>query len=100
MDEVDYHLLSWLEQGNTVCPAERTDASRRAFRALAGRIFLLRTRGYLHFHENHVSRTEAGDYLLIGPCILSAEGRAVLGQDRHLGPRPPLRLDEPELPDA
>ena len=90
MDDVDYHLLAWLEQGHSVFrPAERTDASRQAFQGLVGRIFLLRARGYIHFHENHVSRTEASEYLMIGPCTLSAEGRAALGTDRRLGPRPP-----------
>ena len=101
LDDVDYHLFAWIEQGHSASrPAERTDASCQVFQAVAGRIFLLRARDYIHFHQNHVSRTEAGDYLLIGPCTLPAEGRAALARDRRLGARPPLRWDHVELPDA
>jgi hypothetical protein len=48
-------------------------------------------RGLIHVAAAHISRTEAGDYLLIGPCTLSADGRAAPANDRRLGPRPPNR---------
>ena len=96
MDDVDYHLLASLEQEHSVFrPAERTEASRQEFQRIAERVFALRSRGYIHFHPNHVSRTEAGEYLLIGPCTLAAEGRAALGRDRQLGERLPRARDQP-----
>jgi hypothetical protein len=89
VDDLDYHLLTWLEGQSVFRPAEPTDASRVAFQATALRLFALRDRGLIHFLDSHTSRSESGDYLLIGPCTLSAEGRAALIRDRQLGPRNP-----------
>lgn len=100
MDDIDYHLLSWLEQGHSVFrPAERTEKSRQDFQALAERIAGLRGRGFIHYLDNHISKTESGEYLLIGPCTLLAEGRAALKRDRDLGSRPPRSHDRPWLLD-
>lgn len=96
MDDLDYHLLAGLEQGHAVFrPAERTEASRQEFQRIAQRIFDLRTRGLIDFRDNHVSRAESGEYLVIGPCHLSVEGHAALTRDRRLGTRPPRRYDRP-----
>ncbi len=90
MDDLDYELLAWLERGNSVfSPVEPTDESRREFQDTARRILQLRERGMLQVAATHVSQTESGEYMLIGPCALSAEGRASLAKDRRLGPRPP-----------
>lgn len=96
MDDLDYHLLAWVEQGHTVFrPAERTEASRDEFQGITQRIFDLRTRGHLRFQDSHVSRAESGHYLMIGPCSLTPEGAAALARDRRLGPRAPGRGDRP-----
>jgi hypothetical protein len=96
VDDLDYHLLAWLEQGHTVFrPAERTEASRQEFQRIALRIFDLRARGFIHFRDNHVSRAESGDYLVIGPCRLSTDGQAALVHDRRLGTRSPRTYDRP-----
>jgi hypothetical protein len=96
VDDLDYHLLAWLEDGHAVFrPAERTEASRQEFQRVAQRIFDLRARSLIDFRDNHVSRAESGDYLVIGPCHLSTEGRAALVRDRRPGARPPQSHDRP-----
>jgi hypothetical protein len=36
MDDLDYHLLAWLEDGHSVFrPAERTEASRQEFQRIS-----------------------------------------------------------------
>ena len=98
MDDLDYHLPAWLDSNSVFRPAEPTPVSRAEFQSMVQRIYQLRTRGLIHFLDNHVSRSEAGDYLLIGPCTLSREGRAALTRDRQLGPRPPGRRPRTSLP--
>ena len=65
MDDLDYRLLTLLEGQSVVRPVEHTDASRRAFQAVVERLFALRDRGLIHFHENHTSKSESGDYLMV-----------------------------------
>ena len=48
----------------------------------------LRERGQVDYLEGHVTRTEAGIYLMIGPVQLTPAGKAALERDRRLGPRP------------
>ncbi len=85
MDDWDYRLLTWLESGHPVFQsAEPTDAARQEFQRTAARVLKLRERGLIHVVAAHISRTGAGDYLRIGPCVLSADGKAALVSYRQL----------------
>ena len=85
MDDLEYVLLAWVENGHAVFqPADSTEFERQAFQQTAARLLDLRDRGLIQVAAAHISRTGSGDYLRIGPCVLSAEGRATLVNHHRL----------------
>ena len=84
LDVVDYHLLTRVESGNRVFqPAEPTDAARQLFQHTAARVLDLRERGLVHVAAAHISRMGTGDYLRVGPCVLSGQGKAARDTGRR-----------------
>lgn len=90
MNDVEYELLAWLEAGHSVFrPVEGTTSAKQEFQDTVARLLGLRERGLVQFSDGRIGRTEAGEYLLIGPCDLTPAGRLALERDRSLGPRSP-----------
>ena len=89
MDPVEYALLAWVENGHDVFqPAEPTEAERQAFQRTAARLLDLRERGLIQIAAAHISQTGSGHYLKVGPCVLTAQGRAALMNAEWMPPRP------------
>ena len=93
MDDLDYELLTWLERGHHVFqPAEATAAARQTFQHTAARVLDLWERGLIRVAAVHIRRTGLGEYLQIGPCVLSTEGRAALANGHRVVPAPPREV--------
>jgi hypothetical protein len=83
MDLLEYAVLAWVESGHAVFqPAEPTEAEREAFQRTAARLLDLRERGFIQVAAAHISQTGSGHHLKIGPCVLTAQGRAALVKRR------------------
>jgi hypothetical protein len=90
VNDVEYELLAWLEGGHTIFrPVEGTASAKLEFQDTVARLLELRERGLVQFADGRIGRTEAGEYLMVGPCDLTPAGRSALERDRRLGPRPP-----------
>jgi hypothetical protein len=90
VNDLEYELLAWLEAGHSVFrPVEDTVTAKQEFQDTVARLLKLRERGLVQFSDGRIGRTEAGEYLLVGPCDLAPAGRSALERDRLLGPRPP-----------
>jgi hypothetical protein len=102
VDPLEYALLAWVESGHVVFqPTEPTEAERQSFQRTAARVLDLRERGWIEVAAAHISRSGSGHYLRIGPCALSAEGRAALVNagwllGRSAKPGGPSRRDRAE----
>lgn len=84
LTDMEYRLLTRAEHGYTFRPA---DARGEDFGALVDRLRRLRGRGLLRLEEGRIMTSQSGDYLLAGPCDLTAAGRQALEYDRRFGPR-------------
>ena len=93
MDDLDYQLLTWLQKGHPVFqPMEDTEAARQTFQHTAARVLDLWERGLIRVAAVHIRRTGSGEYLQIGPCILSPEGRAALVNGHRVVPASPREV--------
>jgi hypothetical protein len=89
VDEATYEVLSWLARGHSVFqPREATQEIEEAFLAVVTLLGQLREQGLVDYIEAHVSQTESGRFLMVGPVQLTPDGKAALERDRRLGPRP------------
>jgi hypothetical protein len=94
VDDLDYEMLHWLAAGNSVFrPREATREAEEAFREVVMRLVRLRDREQVSYLDGHVTTTEAGIYLMVGPVQLTPDGKAMLERDQRLGPRPPRSGD-------
>jgi hypothetical protein len=94
VDDLTYEVLAWLAAGHSVFrPREATQEAEEAFREVVTILARLRERREVDYLESHVTRTEAGIYLMVGPVQLTAEGKAALERDQSLGPRAPRSGD-------
>ncbi len=92
--DLDSEMLSWLAAGNSVFrPREATHEAEDAFREVVMRLVRLRDREQVGYVDGHVTTTEAGIYLMVGPVQLTPAGNAMLERDQRLGPRPPRSGD-------
>ena len=69
-------------------PREATREAEEAFREVVALLARLRESEQVDYVESHVTRTEAGVYLAVGPVELTPAGKAALERDQRLGPRP------------
>ncbi len=84
LSDAEIRLLALCERGHTYRPS---DAEGEDFDALVERLRRLRDRGLLRLDEGRFMVSQAGRYLMAGPCDLTEAGRRALEQDRRLGPR-------------
>lgn len=89
MNDLEYDVLSWLAAGNSVFrPREATREAEEAFRGTVQLLGVLRDRGLVSYRDEHVTTTESGIFLGVGPVQLTPAGKEALERDRRLGPRP------------
>jgi len=69
-------------------PREAAQENEDAFLAVVALLGRLREQGLVDYIEAHVSQTESGRFLKVGPVQLTPDGKAALEHDRRLGPRP------------
>ena len=84
LSDEDVRLLALAEYGHTYRP---TDAFDGDFQALVTQVRQLRERGLLRLDEGRIMTSQAGRYLMAGPCDLTDAGRRALERDRELGAR-------------
>jgi hypothetical protein len=84
LSDEEVRLLSLAEYGHIYRP---TDAFDGDFRSLVEQLRQLRERGLLRIDEGRIMTSEAGRYLMSGPCVLTDAGRRALERDRGIGPR-------------
>ncbi len=90
MDDLTFEVLSWLSAGNRLFrPRESTAAGEEAFRGVVSLLQQMRGKELVTYLDGHVTRTEAGIYLMVGPVYLAPKGIAALERDIRSGPRPP-----------
>ena len=90
MHDLTYEVLAWLAAGHSVFrPREATQEAEEAFREVITLLGWLRERELVDYREGHITRTEAGIYLAVGPVQLTPAGKAALERDQRLGARPP-----------
>jgi hypothetical protein len=86
LSDRDVQLLDGLERGkHTFRPADVE--APQTFAGLVEQLLRLRERGLIGLPDNHISRSQRGLFLMVGPCDLTPAGREALQRDRRLGPR-------------
>jgi hypothetical protein len=96
VNDLEYEVLAWLAAGNSVFrPREATHDAEEAFRGAVQLLGVLRDRGLVDYRDEHVTKTESGIYLVVGPVQLTPAGKDALEPDLRLGPRPPRPDKEP-----
>lgn len=94
MDDLTYEVLSWLTTGNSVFrPREATLDAEEAFRGVVSLLHQLRDKGLVSYLDGHVTQTESGIYLMIGPVHLTPAGSSALERDYRSGERSPRAGD-------
>ena len=90
VDDLDYELLAWLALG-TACfrPREAIQEAEEAFPVVVEHLGALRDHGLVKYRNEHVTTTESGIFLGVGPVQLTPAGKDALEHDQRLGPRPP-----------
>jgi hypothetical protein len=89
VNDLEYEMLSWLAAGISVFrPREATREAEEAFREAVQLLGALRDRGLVDYRNEHVTTTESGIFLGVGPVQLTPAGKEALERDHRLGPRP------------
>jgi hypothetical protein len=92
VNDLEYEVLAWLAAGNSVFrPREATREAEEAFRGAVELLGVLRDRGLVDYRNEHVTTTESGIFLGVGP--VQPAGKDALERDQRLGPRPPRTSD-------
>ena len=82
LSDADYELLERIKGGEQwFQPSSGSQRARDAFAGVVARLYDLRDRGLIEVSRSGATRTKHGEYLVIGPCELTAEGRTAL--ERH-----------------
>ena len=94
MTDLEYQVLAWLAAGNEMFrPREATLEAEETFREVVALLAHFRTKGLVDYRDRHVMKAQSGIYLMVGPVILTPEGKAALERDRQLGPRRPRLVE-------
>jgi hypothetical protein len=89
MDQLTHELLAWLGAGNGVLrPRESTAQAEEEFREVVVALRRLREYGMVTYLNGHVSETNSGIFLAVGPVLLTPEGELELERERQAGSRP------------
>ena len=89
MDDLTYEVLSWLAAGNSVfMPRESTAHGEEAFRGVEPLLHRLRDQRLITYVDGHITQTQSGIYLIVGPVHLTPDGRSALERDLRSGERP------------
>ena len=90
VDDVTYEVLSWMAAGNSVFrPRGLTLEDQEAFRGVMALLGRFRDGHLVDYLEGHVTKRGQGQYLMVGPVLLTHTGKSALERDRRLGARPP-----------
>jgi D-alanyl-D-alanine dipeptidase len=96
LSDTDYELLDRIDRGERIFhEAGPTLDDSVLWGVQVDRLLSLRARQWIQVPDRYISRGPGGEWLAIGPCELTPEGRKQLERDRRLGPRRGLGRLEP-----